>query len=422
MRRLIVQNIGKIVSGDWEKGVVNGDTVLVEDGLITRIGSSDEIHASAGDTVIDADGMVLVPGFIDPHTHLSIGDYAPMQRMVGLLEESLLQGVTTILDEWVQFEGLPLFYPPDPIGVKATALLTQRAYRNFHPGGAMKIHAGSIMLVRGIKEADLKELADAGIWKVGQIGGSTDLRPEELVEMVQLARKYGMFIASNYGPGVLKHSAYVDLDLILKIKPDKLAHINGGTTAPDWKEVKELIDKTTMPLEIIPYGNLKMAVKVVQYLKEKKQLRRLLFGSDTPTGQGYLPVAVQRAVIMISSLCDIPAEQAIAMATGNTGELYGKWINVGKIELGKEADMVIIDKPPGSVGKDALGAIEAGDTFGVSAVMVDGRLVALRGRDTRPTERAIKLNGKELRVSDPNEALFDPPRFYWRSTGETYLL
>ena len=422
LRRLIVQNIGKIVSGDWEKGIVRGDTILVEEGLIKRIGNSEDIRAAAGDTVIDANGMVAVPGFIDPHTHLAIGDYAPMQRMVGLLEESLLQGITTILDEWVQFEGLPLFYPPDPIGVKATALLTQRAYKNFHPGGAMKIHAGSIMLVRGIKEADLKELADAGIWKVGQIGGSTDLRPEELIEMVQLARKYGMFVSANYGPGVLKHSAYVDLDLILKIKPDKLAHINGGTTAPDWKQVKELIDNTTMPLEIIPYGNMKIAIKVVQYVKEKGQLRRLLFGSDTPTGQGYLPVAVQRAVIMMSSLCDIPAQQAIAMATGNTGDLYGKWINVGKIEPGKEADIVIIDKPPGSVGRDALEAIEVGDTFGVSAVIVDGRLVALRGRDTRPTERAIKLNGKELRVGDPNEALFDPPRFYWKSTGETYLL
>ena len=165
-----------------------------------------------------------------------------------------------------------------------------------------------------------------------------------------------------------------------------------------------------------------MAVKVVEYLKQKGQLSRLMFGSDTPTGQGYLPVGVQRTVIMISSLCGIPAAQAIAMATGNTGDLYGKWINVGKIEPGKEADMVIIDKPPGSVGANALEAIEVGDTFGVAAVIVDGRLVALRGRDTRPTERAIKLNGKELRVGDPNEALFDPPRFYWKSTGETYLL
>ncbi len=89
---------------------------------------------------------------------------------------------------------------------------------------------------------------------------------------------------------------------------------------------------------------------------------------------------------------------------------------------GFEADCLIIDKPPGSVGSDALGAIENGDLIGTAMVMVDGKIAAVHGRDARPTERHIRLNGKELAVTDPNEALFDPPRFYWRSTGETYLL
>ncbi|NAY82595.1 MAG: hypothetical protein GU362_06980, partial [Thaumarchaeota archaeon] len=69
------------------------------------------------------------------------------------------------------------------------------------------------------------------------------------------------------------------------------------------------------------------------------------------------------------------------------------------------------------VGTDALGAIENGDMVGTAMVMVDGKIVALRGRDSRPTTKYIKLNGKELGVKDPNEALFDPPRFYWKSTG-----
>jgi enamidase len=165
-----------------------------------------------------------------------------------------------------------------------------------------------------------------------------------------------------------------------------------------------------------------MAVQIIEYLKTKGQLNRLLVGSDTPTGQGYFPVAVQRAVNMISSLGNIAAEKAIAMATGNTHDLYRKWINTGKIQKGYEADAIIIDRPPGSVGNDALGAIEAGDTVGTAMIMVDGMVVALRGRDARPTTKHIRLNGKDLGVSDPNDALFDPPRFYWKSTGETYLL
>lgn len=180
-----------------------------------------------------------------------------------------------------------------------------------------------------------------------------------------------MFVSCNYGPGVLKHSLPMNLDLLLEIGPDKLAHKNGGTTASSWKKVKDLIDKTSMPLEIIAYGNLKSAVQIVDYLKNKNRLHRLIVGSDTPTGQGCLPVAVQRAVIFLSSVYNIPAEKAIAMATGNTSYLYGRRINTGKIGPGKEADLVIIDISPGSAGEDALKAIEAGDTFGVAFVIVD---------------------------------------------------
>jgi len=420
--RVLIENVGKIVSGDWNKGLLKGDAAVVENGKFKDIGFLDEVCREKADVTVDANGMVLMPGYIDPHTHISVGDYAPMQRMVGVLEESLFQGITTVIDEFNQFEGLPLFYPPDPLGVKATAITTYRAWRNFRPGGALKVHAGSLALVRGLKESDFKEMAELGIWKVAQIGGSSDLSSEELLEMSGLAKKYGMFVPSNFGSGVLKYSVTLDVDFIKRLKPDKLTHINGGTTAASWKETKELIDSTNVALEIVPYGNLKMALAIIEYLKTKNQLNRLLVGSDTPTGQGYTPVAVQRAVNFISSVGNVSAEKAIAMATGNVYDLYSKWLRCGKIERGFEADAIIIDKPPGSVGSDALGAIEAGDTVGTAMIMVDGRIVALRGRDARPTSRYIRLNGKELGVRDPNEALFDPPRFYWKSTGETYLL
>ena len=39
--------------------------VLVQDGVIARIGSG-----LSGDDVLDGDGLVLLPGFVDLHTHL----------------------------------------------------------------------------------------------------------------------------------------------------------------------------------------------------------------------------------------------------------------------------------------------------------------------------------------------------------------
>jgi enamidase len=421
--KVIIENIGKIVTGDWEEPILNENTVLIDGGKFKKIGYHDEFRNEEARVRIDANGMVLIPGIIDPHTHISLGDYAPMQRMVGILEEALFNGITTVIDEFNQFEGLPLFYPPDPAGVKSTAITAFRAWRNFRPCGSMKVHAGSITLVKGLTGQDLRELSELGIWRVSQIGGSTDLSHKEILDLVLYARRYGMFIPSNFGAGVLKHSLYIDAEFIAKLQPDKLAHANGGSTAASWEMTRQVIDAApTAAVELVPYGNMKMGLRIVEYLKNTNQLHRIIFGSDTPTGQGYFPVGVQQAIKFYSSVADIPAEKAIAMATGNTHRIYSRWIKTGKIREGFEADCLIIDKPPGSVGKDALSAIETGDMVGTAMVMVDGKVIALRGRDARPTTRFIKLNGRELGVNDPNEALFDPPRFYWKSVGETYLI
>src|SRR5262245_63354834 len=45
--------------------------MLIRDGKIDRVGSSDEIEKkSRGAEVVDVDGRVVMPGFVDAHTHL----------------------------------------------------------------------------------------------------------------------------------------------------------------------------------------------------------------------------------------------------------------------------------------------------------------------------------------------------------------
>lgn len=51
--------------------VVHDGGMLIRDGRIEQIGPSDEIEARRGDAeVIDAGGRVVLPGFVDAHTHL----------------------------------------------------------------------------------------------------------------------------------------------------------------------------------------------------------------------------------------------------------------------------------------------------------------------------------------------------------------
>lgn len=58
--------------------VVENAAVAVEDGIITYAGKREDMPALPEDCqVIDAEGRVLLPGFVDSHTHLVFGGYRP---------------------------------------------------------------------------------------------------------------------------------------------------------------------------------------------------------------------------------------------------------------------------------------------------------------------------------------------------------
>src|SRR5271169_3724353 len=157
--KVAVINLGTIVSGDWSAPFVEGDTVIVHDGRIAKVGTADAAEVEACDVVIDAGGMTAIPGLIDSHVHVTFGDYTPRQRTVGYLESYLHGGVTTSISaSEVHVPGRPR----DPEGVKALAVAAQRCFAHYRPGG-MKVVAGSIILEPGLAPADFQELAAKGV-------------------------------------------------------------------------------------------------------------------------------------------------------------------------------------------------------------------------------------------------------------------
>jgi cytosine/adenosine deaminase-related metal-dependent hydrolase len=67
---LLIRN-GLVVTVDGDRRVIDDGAVAVEGREIVAVGRTDEVsdHHDA-DRVIDADGMGVVPGFIDPHIHI----------------------------------------------------------------------------------------------------------------------------------------------------------------------------------------------------------------------------------------------------------------------------------------------------------------------------------------------------------------
>ena len=58
-----------------ELGIIANGGMFVRDGLIERVGTTDEIEKliDTGTEVVDARGRVVLPGFVDAHTHPVFG-------------------------------------------------------------------------------------------------------------------------------------------------------------------------------------------------------------------------------------------------------------------------------------------------------------------------------------------------------------
>jgi enamidase len=222
---------------------------------------------------------------------------------------------------------------------------------------------------------------------VGEIGLGGVRSPKDASPMVRWAKKYGMIVMMHTGGTSIPGSTTVSAEDVMAVDPDIISHINGGPTAISLNEAEKLIRNTSLALEIVHCGNPKMIVEVMKIVKEVKAFPRIIIGNDAPSGTGVVPLGILRVINFLASLCGVKAEETVAMATGNTARLYQ--LNRGVIEVGKEADLVVMDAPMGSVGKDALSAIEAGDIPGIAAVFIDGHMKIGVSRNTPPPNRKI---------------------------------
>ena len=383
MGKLMIKNIGTLVSGDISNPVLNAGTLLVEGGLIQGFGREKDLDVQGVDQVIDVQGMTVAPGLIDSHCHPVLGDFTPRQKMLDFIESSLHGGVTTLISAGeVHLAGRP----KDVAGTKALAILAAKSFAIARPAG-VKVLGGGLILEPGLQEKDFEELAKEGVRVVGEIGLGAVKSPKDAAPMVKWAKKYGMVVMMHTGGTSIPGSSTVPAEDVIAIDPDIVSHINGGTTAISISEAETLVRHTSLIIEIVHCGNMKMIYQVMKLVKEIKAYDRIIVGNDAPSGTGVIPLGILRVINFLASFCDVKAEEAIAMATGNTARVYK--LNRGVVAKGKEADLVIMDAPMGSVGKDALSAIEAGDIPGIAGVIIDGQMKVGISRNTPPPNRKI---------------------------------
>ena len=380
--KVVIRNVGLMLSGDIDRPILDADTVVVEDGLIAAVGREKDCDTGAAARVVDAKGTALAPGLIDSHVHPVFGDWTPRQNQLGWIDSCLHGVVTTMVSAGeVHLPGRP----KDVVGVKALAITAQRAFDGMRAagvGGGVKVLAGAPVLEKGMVESDFAEMAAAGVKLLGEIGLGSVKAGDEAARMVAWARRHGIQSTIHTGGPSIPGSGLIDEHVVLEADADVIGHINGGHTSLSYKAVCTLCEKSSRAMEIVHNGNERIAILTARHAIELKCPHRVILGTDAPAGSGVQPLGILRLIALISSMADIPAEICFGFATGNTARMRG--LSQGLVEPGRPADFVFLDRAQHTAGRDLLESVRLGDIPGVGMVMIDGIVRCQRSRNTPP--------------------------------------
>lgn len=379
--------------------------VAVKNGLIVATGSREELEKeiSAKRRVIDARGKVVMPGLVDPHTHLVYGgsrahEYEAkirgetyksqhgqdkgiahtvketrrasedelFSRGVKILEQVWRHGTTTIeiksgygLDYGTEIKILRVIdrlrlYFRDKITIIATFLGAHTVPPEFKDNRENYIIVIEFML-RTVQERGLAEFADVFC---DQLGFSLD----ESKRILSAARACG-----------LKLKAHIDqtgeaggrelLDKFPLVSVDHLDYLNAN--------IKFAADTVGVLLPGVTYHLMETQSKSFWTYKAKEFIRAgLPVALATDYNPGSCPCfSMQTVMELAARIYRLTPAQIINAATINAACALGRGHEIGSLEPGKQADIIICDTP------DWQEMINGFGTNKVEIVIKNGNLV-----------------------------------------------
>ena len=105
--KTLIKN-ANIIDGTGNPAIYGG--IVIEDDILTEVGPLLEEHETEFDEIIDADGMVVCPGFIDTHSHSDV-----MALTEKIILPKIFQGITTEVlgQDGVAMAPIPAKYSED---------------------------------------------------------------------------------------------------------------------------------------------------------------------------------------------------------------------------------------------------------------------------------------------------------------------
>ncbi len=420
MPSLKIEHATFAVTVDPERRVIADASLLIDGQRIARIGKADELREAAAERTIDARGCVVLPAFVNGHMHLSYAhavrgifpdDFVGRERLrevfrlqsamreeeeywTSLLAiiELLKSGTVTVVDpgSTTSVDACLQAYadagPRVISGVGVVDRASDLALPLFPTSEALSRTESFIRAYDGRLEGRLRAWA---------MPFSPDTCTPELVSGARrIAEEHGTWMTIHHTGGALTDPGA--LDDIGALGPNVLlAHAPGISDA----EV-ELIAARGASVVMCPSTTLKEG----SGLGDRK-LPELLahgvavgLGCDSGNSSNFLDgVRMMNAAALgfkdgRRDVKSVPAEQAVEMATRLGARAVGLGSEIGSLEVGKKADIVIFDALRAewrSLFDPVNNLVYSADGRSVRWVVADGRVVVDEGKVTFADERAV---------------------------------
>lgn len=355
--------------------VIQGGVVLIENGIIKAVGKATEVKIPAGTKIIDAKGKTVLPGLWDMHAHFEQAEWGPAY---------LAAGVTTVRDC-----GNEVGY------INAI----QAAIDGGRGVGPHIIKAGIIdgkgPMALGTVQADTKEEAIkiVDMYKANgfqQIKIYSSVKPAIVKAICDEAHHLGLTVTGHIpngmtlqqgvdsGMNMVNHMQYVYS--IMKRGKDRATIFDDSISIAAVKFIKDhnvVIDPTIGVFELAfrnakdditklepNYNTLPLplqalfkntgeepaqAAKLQPIIASMKKMVKVLYDAGVPivagTDMGFPGYSVDRELELYVEAGLTPL-QAIKTATITPATVMSLDKNTGSIEVGKQADLIIVDGDP----------------------------------------------------------------------------
>ena len=376
--------------------------VVIEDERIVAVGPAGAVDA---DAAVDVGGKTLLPGFFDTHVHVTVSTpdiWAFAQQPFSYqffdaarnLRNTLATGITTVRDAGGADLGVRKAVEDGLIeGSRMQISLTMlsqtgghgdgwlplgESFRLTHPGVPDAIVDGPEEMRRKVRElhrmgADVVKVATSGgVLSMTDDPRHAHFRPDELEMLVAEAAAAGMFVmahaqgadgiknAIRAGIRSIEHGIFLDDEAIEMM----LEH--GTWLVPTLVAPQGVLDAAAAGAPLPP-AVLDKARSVVDIHKDAFRRAveagvRIAMGTDS----GVVPHGRNLRELELMVAGGMTAAAALGATTRSAAELMGLDGELGTIEPGKLADLVVLEGDP----YDVTGLAER-----ISAVWKEGRQV-----------------------------------------------